>query len=146
MKFTCSIDINKPRETVVALFEDPQYLGEYQDGFISKELESGESMQTGAVSTMYYKQGKGQMKLTETILKNELPDIFISSYHHKHMDNTMTCRFETLSNNQTRYTSEIHYTAFRGFLPRILARLFPSMFKKQVQKWLTNFKHFAEKQ
>ena len=145
MKFKCSITINLPIEQVAELFINPEYLKEYQDGFIKKELISGQAGQEGAVSKMYYKQGKGTMELTETILSNNLPEEFIGHYHHKHMDNNMKCNFTALSENETRYDSEIEYTAFRGFLPKIMAFLFPGMFKKQVQKWLNNFKTFAEK-
>ena len=62
------------------------------------------------------------------------------------MDNTMTCYFTELGVNKTKYVSEIEYTAFRGFIPKAMATLFPGMFKKQVQKWLDNFKAFAENQ
>ena len=144
MKFTCSIEIDKPREEVVKYFENPKYLGEYQDGFISKELIEGNEGQNGAVSKMLYKMGKGDMELTETIIDNQLPDSFYSKYYHKHMDNTMLCKFEALDDGSTRYISEIDYTAFRGFIPKTMALLFPSMFKKQVNKWLVNFKDFVE--
>ena len=144
MKFNCSIIVNQPLDKVVQLFENPKYLKEYQDGFIRKELVSGSPGQEGAISKMYYKQGKRDMEITETILLNNLPDEFIGSYHHKHMDNTMKCTFTSLSENQTRYDSEIEYTGLRGFFPKMLGFLFPGMFKKQVQKWLDNFKVFAE--
>jgi len=144
MKFSCTIVINQSKGKVAALFADPQYLKEYQDGFISKELVKGVAGQNGAVSKMLYKQGKGQMELTETVTDNSLPDMFVGHYHHKHMDNTMTCKFISIDKNQTRYESDIEYTVFRGFLPKVMAKLFPGMFKKQVQKWLNNFKSFAE--
>ncbi len=146
MKFTCSIEIEKPQQTVAELFANPQYLKEYQDTFISKELLKGSEGQNGAVSKMLYKQGKGQMELTETILENNLPHSFLGQYHHKHMDNTMRVEFIPLSDSRTRYISEIEYTAFRGFMPKLFAKLFPGMFKKQVQKWLDSFKDFVEKQ
>jgi hypothetical protein len=114
MKFTCTIDIDKPRELVAQLFADPKYLSRYQDGFISKELIEGEAGQTGAVSKMHYKQGKGVMELTETILLNNLPAKFQGHYHHKHMDNTMSYQFIAVSATKTSYISEIEYTAFRG--------------------------------
>ncbi len=145
MKFKCSVTINAPIEKVAQLFADPQYLKEYQDGFIRKELVSGEEGQLRAVSKMYYRQGKGEMEITETITSNDLPHTFAGSYHHKHMDNTMICHFTVLTPSQTRYDSEIEYTAFRGLFPKMLAYLFPSMFKKQVQKWLDNFKVFVER-
>ncbi|PWK19738.1 SRPBCC family protein [Xanthomarina spongicola] len=144
MKFTCTIDINKPKEFVAKLFANPEYLKDYQDGFISKELIEGTEGEDGAVSTMLYKMGKNNMELTETIIDNKLPDSFFAKYHHKHMDNTMLCRFEAIDDNTTKYISEINYTEFRGFIPKTLALLFPGMFKKQVNKWLVNFKNFAE--
>ena len=146
MKFTCSVTINKPRKTVVDLFENPDFLGEYQEGFIKKVLISGDVGKENTVSKMYYKMGKGEMELTETILKNDLPDIFLAQYHHKHTDNTMQSSFIVLDENTTQYDAEIHYTAFRGFVVKVMSFLFPSFFKKQVQKWLTNFKVFVEKQ
>lgn len=146
MKFTCSITVHKPREEVVAYFSNPMYLKEYQEGFIRKEHISGKKGQTGAISKMYYKMGKSEMELTETIINNNLPESFAAQYHHKHTDNTMLCTFTPISNNTTQCNWNIEYTAFRGFAITILKTLFPSMFKKQVQKWLQNFKDFVEKQ
>jgi len=146
MKFKCSVNIDCPIKKVVELFKDPRYLREYQDGFIRKELISGNEGEVNAVAKMFYKHGKKEMLITETIIVNNLPDEFIGNYHHKHMDNTMKCNFRKIGENQTKYTSEIEYTAFRGFLPKLLAYLFPGLFKKQVQKWLDNFKEFVEKE
>lgn len=144
MKFTCTVDIKKPKQMVSEYFANPNYLKEYQETFISKEVLSGNPGENGTVSKMLYNMGKGQMELTETIIENNLPHSFFAEYHHKHMDNTMLCRFEALNENATRYSSEIHYTVFRGFLPKAMAYLFPGMFKKQVDKWLMNFKNFVE--
>lgn len=146
MKFTCTVIINKSIDQVAALFIDPKNLKEYQDGFEKKELISGVPTQVGAVSKMYYQQGSRKMVITETVTVNNLPHEFSGSYHHIHMDNTMVNRFTPLSDNQTQYDAEIEYTEFRGFMVKIIAFLFPSMFKKQVQKWLNQFKDFAEKQ
>jgi ligand-binding SRPBCC domain-containing protein len=144
MKFTCSITINKPRETVVEYFINPDYLKECQKEFIRKELISGEAQQNGAISKMYYKLGKGEMVLTETILSNDLPNSFYANYHHKHTDNTMRSTFKSIDENTTQFNSEVEYTAFRGIIIKVMARLFPGFFKKQVQRWLENLKTFAE--
>lgn len=146
MKFRGVVDIDQPKEKVAALFANPKYLGEYQNGFIRKELISGQEGENGAVSKMYYKHGKGEMELTETIISNNLPDSFFASYHHKHMDNTLKTSFIVLGDSKTRYNTEGEYTAFRGFIPKMMALFFPKMFEKQAQKWLDNFKIFAEKQ
>ncbi len=141
MKFTNTVIINRPIEEVFNLFKNPKYLGEYQNGFLKKELINGIEGEVGSVSRMYY---KNDMVITETILVSNFPEEFSGNYHHKHMDNTMKCNFVALSESSTKYDSEVEYTAFRGFLPKLLAFLFPNMFKKQVQKWMDNFKAFAE--
>jgi hypothetical protein len=133
MKFKGLIDIEQPREKVVALFANPAYLGEFQEGFLRKELISGEEGKVGAVSKMYYKHGKREMELTETVTANLLPDSFEASYHHKHMDNTLKCIFTEIGANKTRYETEGEYTAFRGFLPKMLALFFPKMFENKLK-------------
>ena len=146
MKFKGSIDINKPRNEVVGLFADQTNLKEYQDGFIKKELVSGKEGEEGAVSKMYYKYGKRDMELTETIIANQLPDSFESFYHHKHMDNSMKCSFVALDENKTRYEYEFEYTRISWVLPKLIAVLFPGMYRKQGEKWMKQFKEFAERQ
>ncbi|QTE23785.1 SRPBCC family protein [Polaribacter cellanae] len=89
--------------------------------------------------------GKGEMELIETVLKNDLPDFFSAFYFHKHTENTMASIFTVIDDNTTEYSAEINYTAFKGFMVKVMKSLFPDMFKKQVQKWLDNFKVFVKK-
>jgi hypothetical protein len=146
MKFTCTVHIHKSKQEVVDFFVNPDYLKEYQEGFQRKELISGSAWQEGAVSKLYYQQGKRKMELTETVIKNDLPDVFLAEYFHTHTENTMKSMFTSHGADETRYDAEIHYTKFKGVMVNIMVFLFPSFFKKQVQKWLTNFKHFIESQ
>lgn len=146
MKFNGTIDIHQSLEKVAELFANPAYLKEYQEGFEKKELLEGEAGQNGAISKMYYKNGKHEMVLTETIISNNLPHSFEAIYHHKHMDNSMKCIFTTLENGWTRYETAVEYTRIDWVLPRLIAILFPGMYKKPAQRWLENFKAFAEKQ
>ncbi|MDH7447168.1 SRPBCC family protein [Aquimarina sp. 2201CG14-23] len=146
MKFKGYKDINKPQSLVAELFANPKYLGEYQEGFIRKELISGTESQDGAVSKMYYTHGSHEMELTETITVNNLPDTFEAHYHHIHMDNTMKCSFIALDANTTRYEYEFEYTRINWIMPKLMAILFPSAYKKPAEKWMNNFKEFVEKQ
>ena len=146
MIFKGSIFINKPQELVAKLFADPANLKEYQDGFQSKELVSGIEGKEGAVSKMYFDDGKRKMILTETITKNNLPDSFEAFYHHKHMDNTMKVQFIPLDENTTRYDYEFEYTRISWVMPKIMMHLFPGLFKKQGDKWMRQFKEFVERQ
>lgn len=145
MKHKGAIEINQTLEKVAALFSDPRNLKEYQDGFVKKELISGEQGKVGSVSKMIYKHGKQDMILTETITKNELPHSFEAYYHHKHMDNTMKCNFTALDDKTTKYEFEYEYTRIDWIMPRLMAILFPSMYRKPAEKWLRQFKDFAER-
>jgi len=76
MKYKGSIDICKSQSIVAELFADPDNLKEYQDGFQKKVLVSRQLGKEGAVSKMFYKYGKRDMELTETITRDNLPDSF----------------------------------------------------------------------
>ncbi len=71
--------------------------------------------------------------MPETITANNLPYSFSGLYEHKHMTNTMTSKFESISDNETKFSSEIEYIKFNGFAIKVMAKLFPGMFKKQVE-------------
>jgi hypothetical protein len=61
------------------------------------------------------------------------------------MDNTMKCRFIPRDNNLTCYEYEIEYTRISWVLPKLMAFVFPGMFRKQGEKWIRQFKEFVEK-
>ena len=140
MKFICTTDINAPRDKVVSIFLDPEKQHHFQDGFKAKELISGTTNTVGAKSKLIFKR----LELIETIQIYNLPDEFQGLYEHKHTINTMNVKFIPLSNDTTRYVSEVHYTKFNGFVIKLLVKLFPGMFKKQVQKWINQFKIYVE--
>ncbi len=147
MKFKCSVTINLPRKRVVELFNNPENLKEWQDGFYSFQPLEGEPEAIGSKSKLVYLMGKKKqrMELIETILENDLPDRFKGQYYHEHVTNTMLNTFTDLG-DKTRYDAEVHYTEFRGFIIRIMVKIIPGMFKKQVQKWMDQFKDFCERQ
>ena len=146
MKFVCSVSVNLPREKVVELWSNPANLKEWQDGFVKMEALSGTPGTVGAKSMLYFQTGKRSMELEETIQVANLPEEFTALFEHQHMVNTMTNRFVEVSPQVTRWDAEIHYLEFRGFVPKAMARVFPGMFRKQTQKWLDQFKVFAEGQ
>jgi len=144
MKFTCTVHINRPIDAVVNLWKDESHFKEWQLGFESKELISGEKETKGAKSKIVLSHSGRSMELIETIEFNELPKARKIYVEHKHMCNYLTDSFNEVNSNETIYATEVEYTKFIGLIPNIMARLFPSMFKKQVQKWLDAFKVFAE--
>ena len=56
----------------------------------------------------------------------------------------MSNQFIAIDDMSTRYDAEINYIKFNGFMVKAMVFLFPGMFKRQVQKWLNQFKSFAE--
>ncbi|NNC83684.1 MAG: SRPBCC family protein [Flavobacteriales bacterium] len=146
LKFICETNIDAPRDKVVALWSDPDNLKHWQEGFLGIEHLTGERGATGSTSRMRYLMGKNEMELHETIVKNDLPDEFIGEYVHEKMSNRLTTRFTDLGDGRTAYWSEVHYTELHGFMVQMMARLFPGVFKKQVMKWILNFKKFVEVQ
>jgi len=142
MKFVCSIIINNPISEVAKHFEDPEALKQSQKDFIRIEHLSGNEGEAGAKCKLIYKK----FDLIETIIHNTLPDEFYAKYEHKSMTNTMRSKFTVLNDNETKLTTEIEYTEFKGIFINLMANLFPSMFKKQVNKWLVKFKAYCENQ
>lgn len=145
MKFKYSVDIQAPIDKVVSVFIDPSFRSEYQEGYVDSELLEGEEGQNGAVSKIYFKNNKNEMKLIETIVSNQLPARFEAFYHHKHMDNTHITSFISLDANTTRYTTEGEYIRISWIMPKLLSLLMPSMFSKPAQRWMNNFKALVEK-
>lgn len=143
MKFTCQIDIDLPRNRVIELFDNPDNMKKWQDGLLSFEHLEGEPGQAGARSKLVYQNGKKTFDLYEHITVRNLPDEFSGYYDHVAMRNTMTNRFEELDANSTRWISELHYT-FKTPMWRFFSKFMKGMFRKQTQKYLNNFKKFAE--
>lgn len=144
MKFNCSVEIDLPVDQVTTLWSNPENLKHWQDGFVSMDQISGEPGEPGSKSKMIYGSGKRKIELVETIKTNDLPREFSGKYEAKEMVNLMTNRFQALGENQTRWEAEIEYIQFNGFMPKLMATLMPGMFRKQTQKWLDQFKQFAE--
>ena len=146
MKFTCTVDIDLPLDRVVELYNNPDNMKYWQDGFISFEHVNGEPGKAGAQSHITYKMGKKEMVLLETIVKRELPHTFNGTYEGDFGKNTMNNTFSKLSDNKTRWRADLEYLQANGFILKVMTKLFPGIMKKQTQKWSDQFKAWAENQ
>ena len=144
MKYTCTIEINLPIDQVVQLWKNEDHFKEWQDGFQSIEHLSGAPNSKGARSKIILQDDKRRIELLETIISSNLPQEKKALYEHVHMINTQTTRFEKIKDNKTLYISEVEYTQFNGLMIKLIAKLFPGKFKAQSQKWMNQFKAFAE--
>ncbi len=144
MKFNCAVDIDLHRDRVVELFDNPENMQFWQDGFISFEPKSGIPGTVGAQSLVKYDIRGRKMTLTETITMRKLPEAFYGTYEGDFGKNSMNNDFKELGPQQTRWTAEVEYLEMRGFMMKLMAKLMPGIFKKQTQKWMDQFKVWSE--
>lgn len=143
--FTCTVDIDLPRTRVVELFDDPENMKHWQDGFESYGHVSGNPGKTGAQAIIKYNMKGRKFDLLETVTKNALPDELHGSYEGDWGKNTMNNYFEELGPHKTRWRAELEYIEVNSLMMKLMGFLMPGMFRKQTQKWLDQFKVFAEK-
>lgn len=144
MKYTVETEINLPITRVVELFDDPENLKHWQPGLISFEPISGTPGQTGAKSKLKYKMGKREIEMIETITVRNLPQEFSGTYEAKGVFNIVKNYFRPVSDNKTKYINETEFQ-FSGFM-KLIGFLMPGAFRKESEKYLRQFKEFAEKQ
>lgn len=144
MKFTCTVDINAPLEKVAAIYGDISQRTNWQKNTLSYEVLRGEPGEVGAKSLIRFDSPQGPQELYETITVSNLPHEQSGFYVHTHTENTMTNRFTALGPNQTRYETEVHYTALIGIFVKIIAFLVPGKFKQQVQLQMQWLKEYVE--
>ena len=144
MKYTLEIEIDKPVDEVIELFDNPDNMGKWMDGLLSFEPLSGTSGQPGAKSRLRFKMGKREIEMIETITTRNLPDEFSGTYEAKGVFNILKVTFVKVSDTKTKYITEEEFQ-FKGFM-KLMAFLMPGAFKKQSLKYMTAFKNFAESQ
>jgi len=142
MKYSNEVIINLPLNRVMELFDSEENLFKWQPELISFEHLSGEKGAVGAKSKLRYKMGKREVEMTETITVKNLPKEFTGTYEAKGVWNEVKNYFEALDAHSTRWYSDCHFE-FSGFM-KLIAFFMPGTFKKQSQKYLDQFKAFAE--
>lgn len=142
MKYSHEVEINKPLEKVIRLFDNPDNLYLWMKGLQKFEHLSGNPGEPGAISRLTFKMGNREMVMTETITSKQLPQEFSGIYEAKGVFNIVTNSFEKISPEKTRYRTENEFQ-FKGFM-KIIAFLMPGAFRKQSLKYMEDFKKFAE--
>ena len=87
--------------------------------------------------------GNREIEMIETITRRNLPEEFSGTYDAKGVHNIISNKFIELGPNKTKYLTESEFQ-FKGFM-KLMGWLMPGAFKKQSQKFLEDFKAFAEK-
>lgn len=143
MKYSVDIEINKPIDRVIELFDNPDNMKKWMEGLISFEHISGTPGQPGAKSRLKFKTGKREMEMIETVTVRNLPHEFSGTYEAKGVNNIIKNKFVSVSDNKTILTNEQEFQ-FKGFM-KVVAFIMQGAFKKQSLKYMAAFKTFAEK-
>lgn len=143
MKYTVQVTINTPVEECFKLLDDHENMKHWQEGLVSYEHISGDPGKVNAKMKLNYKFGKRKMSLIETITFKEKNKAFHFNFDAKGMHNIQQNFFEAIDNNTTQWTSVNEFVP-TNFAMRMMALLMPKAFKKQSEKYLTDFKNFAE--
>lgn len=142
MKYTCYVDIDQPIDKVVELFDNPDNMRHWQEGLLSYEHLEGKPGQPGAKARLQYKMGKREVEMIETIIERDLPSVFSATYEANGVMNIQKNYFEPLDDKATRWKSESEFQ-LSGFM-KLMGWFMPGAFKKQSQKYMDQFKAFAE--
>lgn len=141
MKYSHEIEINLPREKVIKLFDNPDNMPKWQEGFISFKPIKGKPGEEGSTAKLNYKMGKREVEMIETITKRNLPDEFNTTYKAKGVFNIIENRF--IDQGTTTKWITVNEFRFNGFM-KLIAFFMPGAFKKQSFKYMKDFKKFAE--
>ena len=143
MQYTSEILIDKPIEEVVKKMDSIENIKHWQDGFVSTEHIAGTPGKFGAKMKLNYSFGKRNMAITETITKHNFPEEFHATYTTKGIRNIQQNFFESTEDGGTKWISKNEFQP-TSFAMSAMLFLMPKSFKKQTEKYMTNFKAFVE--
>jgi uncharacterized membrane protein len=143
MKYTVEIEINQPIDKVIELFDNFDNMKLWMKGFKGYKHLEGESGQVGAKTELLYKMGKRDVAMIETITERNLPEVFSGIYEAKGVWNKVENNFKSVAENRTKWTAHQEFK-FSNTMMKLMGFFIPGVFKKQSNKYLKDFKHFAE--
>jgi len=142
MKYSTEILIRLPRKKVIEIFQNTEYLQKWQPGLKSFESLDGSPGDEGSHSKLVYESRKGDLIMTETIVKKQLPESIDIVYRSQGVYNRVENRFTEQESGSTLWQSE-NYFRFRG----IMMMMAPFLMRAFIHNTMLNmdrFKIFVE--
>ena len=144
MKFKSEVEIERPMDELIVLIQNPENTLKWLDGLRSVKHISGDVRQAGAVSKVVFDSPAGRLRITETVICNELPDEYIMKYEGSGYIGYSNYTFQKLSDGSTRFTM-VQHVELKGAL-KFAGGLLKGTMSKQIEKSANSFKNFAENQ
>jgi hypothetical protein len=143
--FTTEIDL--PIHRVAELFMDKNNLNAWQKELVRYQHLSGTPGEAGSKTKLEYKS----VTIIETITAVHLPSGMSGEYEHQRNGKTIMSHktdyhFTALNDHKTKYELKISDEKFYGFLPKLMSGMMAGAVKKHYNRWLAQFKVFAEKE
>lgn len=142
MTYTTEIIIDKPRKDIIKTFEDSSLLPHWQRGLKRSRVISGKAGEEGSKRRLYISIEGQSIKMTETIIKKNLPEEWHGQYTSKGMKSIQRNYFQVLDDHKTKWTSHSEFE-FSGFM-KLISKLLPDIFKKRSVMVQLDFKTFIE--
>ena len=143
-KIRFEIDIEKPISQLVEIIQDPECTVKWLDGLRSIKHVSGEFLQPGSKSKVVFDSPVGRLLITETIIRNELPEQFIIRYDGQGYVSYSNYQFEKLSDESTRFVIKQDVELKGAF--KFAGAFLRGKMTRQLKKSTASFKQFAENQ
>jgi uncharacterized protein YndB with AHSA1/START domain len=145
MRYQLELEINVPRDRVVELFLDADNLQQWQPDLVRfEQISPGTSREVGAKSKQIHRMGQREFEMTETITIYRPPEEFAATYEAEGVWNLITNHLTETAEGTTRWVLNSQFK-FPNLMMRLMALLFPGMFKKQTLSFMHRFKEYAEK-
>ncbi|MBY5992475.1 SRPBCC family protein [Ferrimonas balearica] len=143
MRYTTEVRIAQPRAKVVALFDNPDNLRQWQPELLSMEPLEGIPGQPGSRTRFLYRMGKGELEMVETIELRQLPERFRAVFEAEGVWNRCDNHFiDQQAHTLWRMENEFRC---RGWM-RLMTWFAPWMFKRQTRQSMARFQAFAERE
>lgn len=144
MKYDMDIEIDLPRDRVIALFDSADNMVKWQDELAGYSHKSGTPGEPGAQMTLHYKMGKRKFDMIETITENNLPESMSGTYDVPGGRSASAVLFEEIDGGRRTRWHWFMEMECDSLMMKLLAFLMPGAFKKQTAKHMQAFKTFAE--
>jgi carbon monoxide dehydrogenase subunit G len=126
------------------LIQDPENTLKWLDGLRSVKHISGELRQAGAISKVVFDSPAGRMFITETVIRNELPEEYVMKYEGNGYTSYSNYSFEKLSDQSTKFIMQQQVELKGAF--KLASGLLKGTMSKQLNKSAESFKRYAENQ
>ncbi len=143
MKYAFELEIDRPRERVVELFDNPENLMRWMPDLIRFEPVLGVPGQVGAKSRLVFRTPAGELEMLETVTVRNLPEELSGVYETKMGVSRITNRFVE-NGGRTRWIAD---TDFQGTgAMKLVAMAMGGAIRAQTGKVMRRFKEFVESQ